>query len=340
MPLPARAAPESIPATTDGYSGSAIKESTKIVLPPTIEPDARDLTRGYLWRAVPLPGPIDTIIGAVVSFGPMPKWLGLEPAPKGRPEPQPLEFQWNQASRHDFAQQAQGLENKLRDPQATEVGKRALKGGSNDNFLITLSNGVSAIWTPTAGEKSGDKPRPNIPRGTQAKREEAAYLVDKRLGHFARVPPAVSSGLEGRPGALKLLVSQGLDGKESGQENLPGKTAPEDYRRIALFDHVVGNLDRHSGNYLVDGENRPVPIDHGLAFPVQNGDQGTHNFKFDATFQLNDEEKAILRKFSTGSESIREELSGLLETRALDAMFGRVDRMLELGWISHEWRES
>ena len=86
----------------------------------------------------------------------MPKWLGLEPAPKGRPEPQPLEFQWNQASRHDFAQQAQGLENKLRDPQATEVGKRALKGGSNDNFLITLSNGVSAIWTPTAGEKSGD----------------------------------------------------------------------------------------------------------------------------------------------------------------------------------------
>jgi len=338
-PLPTQAASDSLPAKVDGYSGSAVKQSGKVVLPPTIEPDAKDLTRGYLWRAVPLPGPIDAILGAVVSFGPMPKWLGLEPAPKGKPEPQPLEFQWNQASRHDFAHQAQGLENKLRDPQATEVGKRALKGGSNDNFLITLSNGVSAIWTPTAGEKSGEKPRPNIPRGTQAKREEAAYLVDKRLGHLARVPPAVSSGLEGRPGALKLLVSQGLDGKESGQENLPAKTAPEDYRRIALFDHVVGNLDRHSGNFLVDNDHRPVPIDHGLAFPLKNGEQGTHNFKFDASFQLNNEEKATLRKFSAESESIREELSELLEPKALDAMFARVDRMLELGWVSHEWRE-
>ena len=163
--------------------------------------------------------------------------------------------------------------------------------------------------------------------------------MDKRLGHLARVPPAVSSGLEGRPGALKLLVSQGLDGKESGQENLPAKTAPEDYRRIALFDHVVGNLDRHSGNFLVDNDHRPVPIDHGLAFPLKNGEQGTHNFKFDASFQLNNEEKATLRKFSAESESIREELSELLEPKALDAMFARVDRMLELGWVSHEWRE-
>ncbi len=337
-PLPAQSVPEPNTIATDGYSGSALRESAKVVLPPTVEPDAKDLTRGYLWRAVPLPGPIDTILGAVVSLGPMPKWLGLEPAPRGKPEPQPLEFQWNQASQGDFAQQAQGLEDKLRDPRATETGKRALKGGSNDNFLITLSNGVSAIWTPTAGEKSGEKPRPNIPRGTQAKREEAAYLVDKRLGHLARVPPAVSSGLEGRPGALKLLVSQGLDGKESRQENLPGRTAPEDYRRIALFDHVVGNLDRHSGNYLVDAEERPIPIDHGLAFPVKNGEQGTHNFKFDASFQLNDDEKATLRKFSAESEAISEELSGLLEPKALEAMFARVDRMLELGWISHEWR--
>lgn len=331
---------DSDPSASDGYAGSTIQESAKVVLPPTIEPDPQALTRGYLWRAVPLPGPLDTILGAVVSFGPMPKWLGLEPVPRGKPEPQALPFEWNKASQTDFSRHAQKLEDQLRDPQAKEVGKRALKGGSNDNFLVTLSNGASAVWTPTAGEKSGDNPRPNIPRGTQAKREEAAYLVDKRLGHLARVPPAVSSGLEGRPGALKLLVSQGLDGKESSEENLPQETSPEDYRRIALFDHVVGNLDRHSGNFLVDSEKRPIPIDHGLAFPLKNGEQGRHNFKFDKLFQLNPEEKTLLQKFSSQQESIRNELSGLLEPKALDAMFCRVDRMLELGWVSHEWRDS
>lgn len=324
---------------SDGYAGH-VQETARVVLPPTIEPEARDLTRGYLWRAVPLPGPIDAIVGAVVGFGPMPKWLGLEPAPKGKPEPKALEFQWNKAGNSEFASQARELEQQLRDPEAKEVGKRALKGGSNDNFLVTLSNGVSAVWTPTAGEKSGDKPRPNIPRGTQARREEAAYLVDRRLGHLARVPPAVSSGLEGRPGALKLLVSQGLDGKEVRQEDLPQKVSPQDYRRIAIFDHVVGNTDRHSGNFLVDQQRRPIPIDHGLAFPVKNGEQGTHNFKFDATFQLNDKEKALLKQFSADREAVSQELSELLEPDAIKAMFGRVDRMLELGWVSHEWRSS
>ena len=199
----------------DGYRGTTTQETARVILPPTIEPRPEDLTRGYLWRAVPLPGPIDSILGAVVGFGPMPKWLGLEPVPRQKPDPQPLEFQWNQASDSDFSRGARHLESLLRDPEAKEVGKRALKGGSNDNFLVTLSNGASAVWTPTSGEKAGEKPRPNIPRGTQARREEAAFLVDRRLGHLARVPPAVSSGLEGRPGALKLLVSQGADAKEA-----------------------------------------------------------------------------------------------------------------------------
>ena len=101
---------------------------------------------------------------------------------------------------------------------------------------------------------------------------------------------------------------------------------------------MVGNLDRHSGNFLVDSNERPIPIDHGLAFPTKNSEQGQHNFKFDATFQLNEKEKSLLTNFARQRQSIEEELSGLLEPKAVDAMFQRVDRMLDIGWVSHEWR--
>ena len=174
-----------------------------------------------------------------------------------------------------------------------------------------------------------------IPQGTQAKREEAAYLVDRQLGHFARVPPAVSTGLEGREGSLKLLMSE-ISEDQSDRASFP----PNDVRRMALFDHIIGNLDRHSGNFLKSRDDRPIPIDHGLAFPTANGEQGHVNFHFDATFQLNPAEKSMLKTFKKDRSKVEKDLSGLLEPEAVEAMYQRVDRMLELGWISHEWRKA
>jgi Phosphatidylinositol 3- and 4-kinase len=318
---------------SEAYVGG-VEAIETIRLPRLVEPAPEDLKRGYLWNAVPLPGPIDAIVGAVVGFGPIPEWLGLEPVPKGIPNPQPLGFSWNQAGDQAFGQQARRLEGLLRDPEATEVGKRPVKGGSNANYLVTLSNGVSAMWTPSAQEKSPKDSRPNIPAGTQAKREEAAYLVDRHLGHLGRVPPAVSSGLEGRSGSLKFLVTQGTDQKD-GQ--IP-EFSTKDYRRMALFDHVIGNLDRHTGNFLVDQNERPIPIDHGLAFPTKNESQGFSNFHFGATFQFDDKEKATLKKFVADRAKVTEDLKGLLEPEAIEAMYQRVDTMLQTGWVSHQWR--
>jgi hypothetical protein len=328
-----RPAPSQDQVPSEAYVGG-VEQVEAIRLPKLVEPAPEDLKRGYLWNAVPLPGPIDAIVGAVVGFGPIPGWLGLEPAPKGFPSPEPIGFPWNQADADTFGQQARRLEGLLRDSQATEVGKRPVKGGSNANYLVTLSNGVSAMWTPSAQEKSPTDSRPNIPAGTQAKREEAAYLVDRHLGHFGRVPPAVSSGLEGRSGSLKFLVTQGVDHK-NGQ--IP-EFSTKDYRRIALFDHVIGNLDRHTGNFLIDQDERPIPIDHGLAFPTKNEGQGSSNFHFGASFQLDDEEKATLKKFVADRGKVSDDLKGLLEPEAVEAMYQRVDMMLETGWVSHQWR--
>lgn len=321
----------------DGFSPGA-PTSEVVLLPKLVKHTPQDAKRGYLWQAVPLPGPIDGIVGALISIPPLPSLLGLEPAPRSFPEVKPLVFSWTQSKPEQFAESVTALEALLRDPKATEAGKCRLKAGSNANYLVSLDNGVSAIWSPKAGEKSPTSERPNIPAGTQSARDEAAYLVDRRLGHLARVPPAVSSGLEGRPGSLKLLVSQAQDTADDPQAR---SLIPQaDYRRIALFDHIIGNLDRHGGNLLLDGQHKPIPIDHGLAFPTQNGEQGHTNFNFDATFQLNDEERTLLQDFSAQRAEVKSELRDLLEPEAVTAMFERVDRMLELNWISHEWRGS
>jgi hypothetical protein len=323
-------------APADAYSVGP-PTAPLVLLPKLLEPQPRDLARGYLWQAVPLPGPIDGLLGAVLSWGPIPGWMGLEPAPQGRPDPQPLPFSWNGAGGDAFSKQIEQVESRLRDPEASEVGKRRILGGTNANYLVTLSNGVSAIWTPKASERSSSSQRPNVPQGTQSQREEAAYLVDRKLGHLARVPPAVCSGLEGREGSLKLLVSQAQDAARKGGPQQ--EIGPADQRRIAIFDHVIGNLDRHSGNYLLDPDGRPIPIDHGLAFPVKNGSQGFTNFHFDASFQLDPKEKALLAGFLADRQAVEAELKSLLEPEAIQAMFERVERMLELGWISHEWRQ-
>lgn len=320
----------------DGYSRT--DSPAEVVLLPKLEKHRpEELKRGYLWQAVPLPGPVDAILGAVLSVPPLPGLLGLEPAPKAMPEVKPLGFSWTGSSSDQFTHRVETMEQMLRDPKALEAGKCRLKAGSNANYLVTLDNGVSAIWSPRAGEKSPVSQRPNIPAGTQSQREEAAYLVDRRLNHFARVPPAVSAGLEGRPGSLKLLVSQAQDTADSPEAK--ARIPQQDYRRVAIFDHIIGNLDRHSGNVLVDGENRPIPIDHGLSFPTRNGKQGFTNFNFDATFQLNESEKSMLKEFTAQKKDVTKELKGLLEPEAVEAMYERVDRMLELGWVSHEWRE-
>jgi hypothetical protein len=40
----------------------------------------------------------------------------------------------------------------------------------------------------------------------------------------------------------------------------------QDLTRMALFDHITGNCDRHGGNWIVDKNNRVYAIDNGLAF--------------------------------------------------------------------------
>ncbi len=227
------------------------------------------------------------------------------------------------------------LESALLDPQVTVLEKKNLGGGINGTYLVTLSNGAKAVFKPTAGEDQS-KLRNQLEEDHQGKREEAAYLVDKAMGHIGRVPPTVRRSIDGQEGALMLFVPEAEVAMGSGKVNAT-MSKGESYRRIAVLDNVIGNLDRHEGNWMVTKDNEAMPIDHGLAFPWKNESQGFLNYDFQKEVSLSADDLQGLKQLSSQRESLTQRLSSLLEKPAIDSMFERVDRMVQEQKTSTWW---
>ncbi len=229
----------------------------------------------------------------------------------------------------------EALETMLRTSPLPSEGAQQSTSGSRSAKIRTADDGLRFLWK---GAESGDVLRRHVPGGSENRREVAAYLVDKRLGHYARVPPTVEREIDGETGVATLMVDKAWvnDDAAGWLKKQPEQDA---YRRVAIFDNVIGNLDRHNRNFLITEEGRSVPIDHGLAFPLKNGYQGlTINYDFASKVVLNPGERQMLADFLSQREAISAELSPHLEPRALEAMFSRVEGMLESGATEKGWR--
>jgi hypothetical protein len=95
--------------------------------------------------------------------------------------------------------------------------------------------------------------------------ECAAYQLARRLG-LDCVPPTVERKVEGRSGTVQMWVEETLD--ETKEDFQP----PSVYAWIKqtwdkdLFDNLILNVDRNSGNVLVDESYKMWLIDHTRAF--------------------------------------------------------------------------
>lgn len=235
------------------------------------------------------------------------------------------------------------MEAALSDPSARAVKvEKIAKKSANSVYKVTLSNGAVGIWKPISGEAMVLRPL-SLPPLQQARREVATYVVDRAMGHSARVPPKVLRQLRmpdgtTRKGALiayvDYMLGRTLDGMDQDTEK------QRRYSKIGLLDNVVGNLDPRY-DQMIWLHALPIPIDHGLTFPVRHGFGVLYAnvvWKFGA---LSSEDLESLRKLFDVRETVSQELRTLgLSPRSIRLMWDRASRILDEKKTSHFWLKS
>ncbi|MDE2101638.1 MAG: hypothetical protein KGL39_30610 [Patescibacteria group bacterium] len=94
--------------------------------------------------------------------------------------------------------------------------------------------------------------------------EVAAYEIAKAVGMGDLVPPTVMRTINGEEGSLQQF-QEGSHRMKAGEV----MSAP-DLARAVAFDLMIGNLDRHGGNFLIGADGKLRLIDNGLAFSARS----------------------------------------------------------------------
>jgi uncharacterized repeat protein (TIGR03843 family) len=153
-------------------------------------------------------------------------------------------------------------------PPALVTGELEILGlmpnSSNYTFLARAAGGGTPATPDVLGiykPRRGEMPLWDFTDGTLCRREVAAYLVAEELG-WPNVPPTVlREGPEGL-GSVQLFVEFDPDNHYFTLE----QTHPDEFRKVALFDHVVNNADRKAGHCLLGTDGLIWVIDHGVCF--------------------------------------------------------------------------
>lgn len=163
--------------------------------------------------------------------------------------------------------------------QNTGITKDAQLHGDNisETYKITFQDGSQAIFKPDSGEYEGA--RENITDGYSSQREVGAWELAQIVGMDDLVQPAAFRTIRGEPGSLEAWVQGGKEAADVGHNDMyDGAT---NAARAAAFDFVIGNEDRHAGNWMVTSDGNMHLIDHNLAFPdagAYGSEDGNHNF--------------------------------------------------------------
>ncbi len=254
--------------------------------------------------------------------------------------------------------------DKLADPNANMTVVKDLSDGShiNQTQIVKLDNGEMGVWKPSAGESSNSY-RTFIPAGTQSQREAAASVIGQNLGIPEATPtvfrqfgeeqgtfskignfirsnfPTVFKQPEDNSGALMHFVPDSQTAADIGKT--AGRVFNEDpaaYSRMNLYDNVIGNLDRHAGNWMVDDQGNIHAIDNGLSFPTENNPLQDGNFDFGKPMNLNNETRNSLENLAANKNAVNQQLSRFLEPKAIQSMWDRVDNILQTGKTNSWWK--
>jgi hypothetical protein len=136
--------------------------------------------------------------------------------------------------------------------------------GVNGTNRITFHDGSEGFHKPFSDLDNSCASAYGQQEALQPVHEAAAWQMAKRMGpeYESLVPPCVLRHVDGKLGS----VAKGVKGGAASLDILDAKTVND----AAFFDSLLGNQDRHRGNYLIDGDKLHL-IDHGFAF-AKSGD--------------------------------------------------------------------
>lgn len=129
--------------------------------------------------------------------------------------------------------------------------------GVSYTFYLTHGQGVASIFKVDGSDI--------FCRECGADREIASYRVDRLLGFDLApmtVPLQITADSDTLDGSAMYYMADTRQPREVGAEK------PDALR---LFDAIIGNSDRHRGNWLVTAAGRAVAIDHNRAFEYRPG---------------------------------------------------------------------
>ena len=161
------------------------------------------------------------------------------------------------------------------------------KDFSSEVFLVTLDNGLKAVFKPIWG----------------ACAEVAAYQASLTLG-FPYIPPTIMRTIDDTKGALQLFIETPIDPLAPGVYSQAIKEVdPEDLANLGIFYFVFGHCDVCPGNLLItkyQGKTSLVAIDNesirymqhaqygALPFTRRARSDGLHTNDWDKPFPFNE----------------------------------------------------
>jgi hypothetical protein len=237
-------------------------------------------------------------------------------------------------------------ESKLRTSRVTASAEKSSDDDDHVNAVhfVQFDDGSKGVFKPADGEA----PPPavyNVQQGQQTEREVGAWEVAKLVGMQDLVAPAVEREVGGHRGVLMEFQEGRPAACIRGSDKFDGRA---DQERAAAFDFVIGNSDRHPGNWLAenmgkdeDGDPRYKLhlIDHGMAFP-QSMDlpQVNHSF-IDRMDDGSRSPKELATPYVAHWSEIKQTLERLnLPMTAIAGVYGRVRVLASSNDWSTAWK--
>ncbi len=149
----------------------------------------------------------------------------------------------------------------LREAEVTDA-KLLMAGGSDETYMVELSEGGKGIWKPAIGEAI--RCREGVKPGDCFRRNVATSAVADLLGFDDLVPTTEFKELNGEPGSIQHFVKNASMAFEFPESQV--YDGDEDAARAAVFDYIAGHMDRHQANWLLDG-GKIFLIDNNWTFP-------------------------------------------------------------------------